>query len=625
MPAINEILDRKYQVLREIGGGGGGVVFLGYHLTLDKYVVIKKIKEHAAEFLDIRGEADTLKHLSHQYLPQVYDFLVIGREIFTVMDYVDGHDLNWYMEQGIIFSEEELSCMLRQLCMVLEYLHRQNPPIIHRDIKPGNIMVRDNGDICLIDFNISFSESSQNFVGYSYQYAPPEQIEAVRCAPKGDPYFCVPDARTDIYSLGATFFYLMTGIRPKEVTAEELKNGRIKIAYSYDLFRVIRKAMTLEPAKRYASAAQMRKAVERSSGRRRRIIREIVSGAVLLCLILGMMAGVIYRWDQREKAFASAYMSYLEKLESCDPEVWIQDGLVLLNEAEYTSILEKRPKQKAVLLEGIADGYYEEENYHAAVDYYKEVIVVQPNSVKKANDARNLILALVRAGNLSEAEEMLSVYRTKLTSSVLQYLEVEILLQKGQKAEALEQIDLLLAAIQDRDLLLRCCLNGAECLQGTEEYLRRIDYLDRAEQYLDTMLTYRRIGEGYIQILQEEPGAEIRQMVIVRAEKCYEKLCADEIHAGYVDRLNLAAIRQMNGQYASAWQVLEKLLEEYPEDYRAYRDAAFLQYQIELKKSVADRSGQRVFYYGELAFQHYDERTDDEQMTQLRELMNRLS
>ena len=108
MPGIHEILDGRYEILREIGAGGAGVVFLGYHLTLNKYIVIKKLKTQVREYLNIRGEADILKELHHRYLPQVYDFVITGNEVYTVMDYVDGHDLNWYIRNGIVFSETEL-------------------------------------------------------------------------------------------------------------------------------------------------------------------------------------------------------------------------------------------------------------------------------------------------------------------------------------------------------------------------------------------------------------------------------------------------------------------------------------------------------------------------------------
>ena len=162
-------------MLRELDQGGGGIIFQAYHITLQKYVVIKKIKEEKVKDLDIRKEADILKKLHHPYLPQVYDFLIIDGEVFTVMDFIDGHNLGWYMESGTVFSEQQLLQMLLELCEVLEYLHGQRPPIIHRDIKPTNIMIRQNGEICLIDFNISFSENGGRVGGYSYYFAPPEQ------------------------------------------------------------------------------------------------------------------------------------------------------------------------------------------------------------------------------------------------------------------------------------------------------------------------------------------------------------------------------------------------------------------------------------------------------------------
>lgn len=624
MPAIGEILDGRYEIINEIGAGGAGIVFLGYHRTLCKYVVVKKVKEQMADFLDIRGEADILKGLHHRYLPQVYDFLVIDREIFTVMDYVNGRDLKWYIENRITFSEEELVRMLLQLCEVLEYLHTQKPPVIHGDIKPGNIMLREDGDICLIDFNISISGGDGAFTGCSYQYAAPEQIEAVRGRGRGlGP--CVPDARADIYSLGATFFYLMTGIMPKDETARDRKRFAAEAAYSDVLFRIIQKAMSSDPNKRYSSAEQMKRAVRRGTGRKRTLFTAAVSAGTALLLTLGIMAAFFYVRERKEEMFAAAYAAYIEGLSSGDTQTWIRGGISLLNEHEFADLLESKPKQKAVILESIADGYYEEGNYSAAADYYKEALLIRSDSEKKAEDARDLVLSLLRSGNTAEARRELQIWQEDLSAAVLQYVEVEFLLQEGRTVEALEQMDQLLLSAQDREILLRCCLFAAECLQGTDEYERRMNYLNQAKRYVDTVLAYRRIGEGFLKIVQEEPEERVGQEALDRAEECYEKLCADGIHAGYVDRLNLAAVRQMKEKYESAMEVLKELMEEFPEDYRAYRDAAFDRYRLEMKKAVSYRSMQAVLYYGKQAFALYDEKTDDGQMVQLRELMERLS
>lgn len=624
MPAINDILDGRYQIISKIGVGGAGVVFLGYHLTLHKYVVVKKLKEQVTEHLNIRGEADILKQLHHRYLPQVYDFLVIDNDIFTVMDYVDGHDLKWYVENGIIFSEPELVRMLLQLCEVLEYLHGQRPPIIHRDIKPGNIMIREDGDVCLIDFNISFSEENRMLAGYSYAYAPPEQIEMSKAAAYGGRTSYVPDARTDIYSLGATFFYLMTGLSPRDARAGHLKKGGARTAYSAELFRIIKRAMEADPKKRYPSAARMKRAVERGTGRAGRLLPALVLTGITLTLILGIMAGYFHNQNKREAVFAAAYSSYVSQLATGDPQAWIREGIGLLNQSDIAGQLEKKPKQKEVILEGIADGYFEEENYRAAADYYKEALSLQTDPGKKAEAMRDLIICLVRSGNAEEARQTLAAYQSDISSEVLQYLEVEFLLQEGRREEALSEIDRLLAGARDSDILLRCCLYGAECLEGTKEYERRMTYLKQAEQYLSTSLLYRRIGEGFFKIVQEEPEEAVSRAALDRAEQCYEKLCAGS-WAGYVDRLNLAMIKRLQEEYDSAMELLQELIGDFPEDYRAYCEAAFTRYGMEQKKAAPNRSSLPVFYYGELAFQHYDETANDERMIQLKELMEYLS
>ncbi|MBS6395819.1 MAG: protein kinase [Clostridiales bacterium] len=623
MPKIDEVLGGKYQIISEIGAGGAGVVFLAYHLSLCKYVVVKKLKEQAADHMNIRGEADILKELHHQYLPQVYDFLVIGRDIYTVMDYVDGHDLYWYTDQGILFSEKELVRMLRQLCEVLEYLHTRKPPIIHRDIKPGNIMIRDNGDVCLIDFNISFSAGSRAFSGYSYHYASPEQIESARLASFGGQDIRTPDAREDIYSLGATFFYLMTGIRPRDAMAQELKKRGAVTAYSADLFRIIQKAMAQDPGKRYQSAAQMRKAVIRRTGRTERILLSAAAAGTILVLILGIMAGVIHDREKKEAAFAAAYSEYILELSSADSTEWIQGGLSLLNQKQFADILEKKPNQRAVLFRSIADGYFEEENYPAAADYYRDALELSENAADKAEDTKNRILSLIRGGAAAQAGQELILRKDVLSPAAYSYLEAELLLEAGRTEDALEQMDRIMAAENESGILLSCCLQAAECLRGTTDYERRMDYLNRAEQYVDRKLLYRKIGDEYIAVAQEASAASVKQEAVRRAESCYEKLCA-EMQAGYVDRLNLAVIRQMAGEYDSAMELLKTLIEENPEDYRAYREAAFTRYRMEQEKATQNRSSLPVLYYGKLALEHYKEGNSDEQMIQLRELLDRL-
>lgn len=128
----NLIINDTYQVVEEIGSGGMGVVYLCYHLRLQKYVVLKKLKNSYDDISALRNEVDILKSLHHQNLPQVYDFIRYEGDIYTVIDYINGYDLNYYINNGYYFSESQLIKWLRQLCEVLVYIHSRTPAVLDR-------------------------------------------------------------------------------------------------------------------------------------------------------------------------------------------------------------------------------------------------------------------------------------------------------------------------------------------------------------------------------------------------------------------------------------------------------------------------------------------------------------
>ena len=109
-----DIISGMYQVIREIGTGGMGVIYIGYHLHLQKQIVIKKIKETCVDRVNVRGEADILKQLRHTYLPQVYDFLEVGNDVYTVMDYIPGENLQYYIDHNYTFPEETILLWMRE-------------------------------------------------------------------------------------------------------------------------------------------------------------------------------------------------------------------------------------------------------------------------------------------------------------------------------------------------------------------------------------------------------------------------------------------------------------------------------------------------------------------------------
>lgn len=173
-----KVIASTYEIIREIGSGGGGIVYLARHLRLGKWVVLKADKRTLTVRPELlRREVDALKNLSHTYIPQVYDFIQEDGVVYTVMDYIEGESLDKPLARGERFHQAQV---IEWGCEILEalcYLHSRPPNgILHADIKPANVMLTPQGDIRLIDFNIALAlgEDGAVRVGFSRGYASPE-------------------------------------------------------------------------------------------------------------------------------------------------------------------------------------------------------------------------------------------------------------------------------------------------------------------------------------------------------------------------------------------------------------------------------------------------------------------
>ena len=175
-PALS---DPTYRIEAELGAGGGGVVYKAWHSRLEKHVVLKRIKDESGLLRTgrERAETDILKNLKHAYLPQLYDFITDSSGVYTVMEFIPGKSFADLLKEGQKFTQQQVVRWAEQLSDALAYLHGQDPPVLHSDIKPGNIMLTENGDVCLIDFNISLvlDGIDAGALGLSHGYASPEQ------------------------------------------------------------------------------------------------------------------------------------------------------------------------------------------------------------------------------------------------------------------------------------------------------------------------------------------------------------------------------------------------------------------------------------------------------------------
>lgn len=259
---IGQVLNDTYRVIEQIGAGGGGIVYKGFHIRLKKFVAIKLIKDNVSGKIEDRAEADILKSLRNSYIPIVYDFSTIDGNSYTIMDFIEGSDFKKLINSGKRYSENQIIEWANQLCNAVEYLHSRKPPIIHSDIKPANIMLTPENTICLIDFNISaiFNEKGTLAIGGSKYYAAPEQIKLFTnvdinsnsSSSKNSKMRAMIDERTDIYSIGATLYFILTGTPPN---SQNLVLSKIK---SPALKKVIKKCMNENPTKRYQSVTDLR-------------------------------------------------------------------------------------------------------------------------------------------------------------------------------------------------------------------------------------------------------------------------------------------------------------------------------------------------------------------------------
>lgn len=262
MADIGSIIDGKYEILKRIGQGGMSKVYLAMDLRLNKQWAVKEIRKHADKknqevmVQSLIVEANLMKKLDHPALPRIVDIIDNGNTIYVVMDYIEGESLDKILEEYGPQSQEVVIDWAKQLCDVLGYLHNQQPPVIYRDMKPANVMLKPEGNLKVIDFGIAREYKEENLADTvslgTRGYAAPEQFGG-----KGQ-----TDARTDIYCLGATLYHLVTGQNPSEPPYEMFPIRQWNPSLSGGLERILQKCTQLNPDDRYQNCDELMYALE---------------------------------------------------------------------------------------------------------------------------------------------------------------------------------------------------------------------------------------------------------------------------------------------------------------------------------------------------------------------------
>lgn len=277
MLEIGQVIGGQYKILKEVGHGGMSTVYLAMNEKANRNWAVKVVRKDGAANSDIKRqrlavERDIMIHLKNKYLPSVADVIDTEDSIIIIMDYIEGNSLDKALRPeghpddapDIPQPQDQVIKWAMQLCEVLHYLHTDpgHPPVIYRDMKPANIMLRPDDTIALIDFGTAREYKGANSKDTiplgTPGYAAPEQYND----PNRQYQTGVTDARTDIYSLGVTLYHLLTGKDPTRPPYDILPIRQINPNLSPALEEIIIKCTQRDPDKRFQSAAEMLYALE---------------------------------------------------------------------------------------------------------------------------------------------------------------------------------------------------------------------------------------------------------------------------------------------------------------------------------------------------------------------------
>lgn len=643
----SNIFSDTYIILEKLGAGSGGVVYKAYHRRLQKEVVIKELLGRDLNMQLKRKETDILKNLKHSFLPQVLDFLEVEGNIYTVMSFVPGKSFQQLLKEGKRFTQKQLVRWGMQLCSALNYLHNQNPPIIHGDIKPANIMLTPEGDICLIDFNIACFLDENTVLGYSKGYTSPEQYMTAMgegSGYNGSKYSRV-DEKSDIYSLGATLYHLATGQKIVDYN-KPVDFFLLEENTSEAFAAIIQKAMQLEARRRYKDTFDMFRAFQSIGKKDKRYKKLLAVQRIVWIMQILILAGFIvlggYGFYKIKKENISRYNELVEeqieyrkekdykserdvheeavKIFPSGLESYYQNALTLYEQQEYEKCIEfidydiledeeidLLDKRTAEIYYIKAECHYELQEYQEAVDAFEQVFEYGGG---KSSYYRDYAVALVYDEQEARAREILEeAIDNDLAEDSIYYVKGEIEKASEQYEAAEEAFLKCIKATEEDNLKTRSYIMLGQIYRETNHPEKELAILREARDALPAakqMMILEQLVQINIDFAERTGDAEYQNEAI--------ELLNEVIEQGWDTWQtydNLVLLRQKQGDLEGAGQQLAEMQEKYGDIYQIYKRYAFLEIERQEQSINENRDYEKFAEYYRKAVELYHDQLKD--------------